>query len=88
MKFLAVSHNTGDPTPYLAAESARSNELLASGVFNEFLLKADWSGAVILVDADDSATARAAVDSLPLVANGVTSFELTEVIEPPRVGGV
>lgn len=46
------------------------------------LLKADWSGAVLLLRAADLAAAREAVGSLPLVANRITSFELTEVITP------
>jgi hypothetical protein len=46
------------------------------------LLKADWTGAVRLLRVADRAAARDAVDSLPLVVNGVTSFELTEVIAP------
>ena len=83
MKFLAVSTNTGDPTAFLEAEMARTAELQASGVFERVLLKADWSGAVILVEAAGPDEARAAVDSLPMVVNKVTSFDLTPVIEPP-----
>lgn len=83
MLFLAVSHNVADPRPYLEAEGARSAELQKSGVFERVLVKADWSGAVILLNAKDAGEARAAVESLPLVVNGVTTFELTSVIEPP-----
>jgi hypothetical protein len=83
MKFLAVSNNTGDPTPYFASEEARTAELVAAGLFTQVLLKADWSGAVIMVEADDPTAARAAVDSLPLVASGITSFEPTPVIDLP-----
>ncbi len=83
MKFLAVSKNVADPSPYLEAEGARTAELQRSGVFERVLLKADWSGAVILISANDAHEARAALDSLPLVANGVTRFELTPVVEPP-----
>ena len=83
MKFLAVSHNMSDPTRFVDAEAARAAELQALGVFQGFYLKADWSGAVILVAAPDEDRARAALDSLPLVINGITSFELTHIIEPP-----
>jgi hypothetical protein len=83
MKFLAVSQNLADPSPYLEAEGARTAELQESGVFERVLLKADWTGAVVLINADDAGQARAAVDSLPLVVNGVTRFELTPVVEPP-----
>jgi hypothetical protein len=83
MMFLAVSQNVGDPTPYLAAENARMEELQHTGVVEQMLLKADWSGAVLLLRAADHAAARDAVDSLPLVTSGITRFELTEVISPP-----
>jgi len=46
-----------------------------------FLLKADRSGAVLLLEATDSTTAQAAVDSLPLVAHGITRFALTPLVE-------
>ena len=67
MMFLAVSQNVGDPTPYLAAEDARMQELQQTGVVEQMLLKADWSGAVLLLRAADQAAAREAVGSLPLV---------------------
>ena len=82
MMFLAVSQNVGDPAPYLAAEDARMQELQQAGVVEQMLLKADWSGAVLLLRAADHAAAREAVGSLPLVTNGITRFELTEVISP------
>jgi hypothetical protein len=82
MMFLAVSQNVGDPTPYLAAEDVRMQELRQTGVVEQMLLKADWSGAVLLLRAADHAAAREAVSSLPLVSNGITRFELTEVISP------
>lgn len=81
MKFLAVSTNTADPTPFLEAEGARIAQLRQSGVLERVLLKADRSGAVLLVGADDADEARAAVDSLPLVVNGVTRFEVTPLVE-------
>lgn len=87
MKVLAVSRNTGDPTPHLRAEAARMAELQQVGLVELTLLKADWSGAVLLLNTANLAAARQAVDSLPLVINGVTSFELTEVITPDSIAG-
>ena len=87
MMVLAVSHNTSDPTPHLQAEAARMAELQQAGLVELMLLKADWSGAVLLLRAADMAAAREAVGSLPLVANGITSFELTEVITPGSIPG-
>jgi hypothetical protein len=81
MFFLAESHNTGDSTPYLQAEGARMHELQQAGIVETVFLKADRSGAIVLLRADDAAAARDALGSLPLVANGITSFgEFTEVI--------
>jgi hypothetical protein len=82
MMVLAVSSNTGDPTPHLQVEAARMAELQKAGLVELMLLKADWSGVVLLMRTADLAAARAALDSLPLVSNGLTSFELTEVITP------
>jgi len=83
MKILAISSNSGDPTPHIAAEIARTGELVDAGVVERVLLKADRSGAVLVLEVPDVAAARAAVDSLPLVARGLTRFELTEVIDAP-----
>lgn len=87
MLVLAVSHNTGDPSPYLAAEATRMAELQQAGQVELMLLKADCSGAVLLLRTSDLPAARAAVDSLPLATNGITSFELTEVIASGSVPG-
>ena len=52
------------------------------------LLKADRSGAIILLRTADAAAARDALSSLPLVANGIASFgELTEVISAGEARG-
>ena len=83
MKVLAISTNTGDPTPHLEAEGAAVADLVQRGVARWVLVKADWSGAVLLLDVPDEATARATVDALPIAAAGLTGFVLTEVMEPP-----
>lgn len=86
MFFLAESHNTGDSTPYLQAEGARMRELQQAGVVETVFLKADRSGAIVLLRAADAAAARDALSSLPLVANGITSFsEFTEVISAAEI---
>jgi len=88
MLFLAESHNTGDPISYLQAEGARIHELQQAGIVETVLLKADRSGAIILLRAADAAAARDALSSLPLVANGITSFgEFTEVISSGEARG-
>jgi len=82
------SHNTGDPTPYLQAEEARIAELQQAGIVETLLLKADQSGAIVVLRAVDAAAARDALSSLPLVANGITSFgEFTEVVSVAEARG-
>ena len=85
MMVLAVSRNTGDPAAHLQAETARMAELQQAGLVELMLLKADWSGVVLLLRTSDLTAARAAVESLPLVTHGITSFELTEIITPGSV---
>ena len=80
MLFLAESHNTGDITQYLEAETARIGELMRAGIVETVLVKADQSGAFLLVRSADLASAHDAVESLPLAAHGLTSVEFTEVI--------
>jgi hypothetical protein len=80
MLFLAESRNTGDIAPYLEDEGARVGELQKAGILEMVLLKADQSGAFLLTRADDLATARDAIESLPLAAHGLTTVEFTEVI--------
>jgi hypothetical protein len=82
VKFVAISTNIGDPSPHIAAEGARIDELVNEGVIERVLLKADWSGAVLILDAPDEHLARSAVDSLPIAAHGLTQFILTPVLDP------
>ncbi len=83
MKVLAISTNTGNTAAYLAEEGARVDDLVRQGVVQWVLLKADWSGAAMLLDVSDVATARATVEALPLASHQLTSFHLTPVVEPP-----
>lgn len=83
MKFLAVSTNVADPRPYIEAETDRMGDLMAEGVVEIVYPKADWSGAVVIVEAADEATAQDRLGTLPLVQNHVTTFELTSLFVPP-----
>jgi len=83
MKFVAVTSNHGDPQPYLTAEAGRTRELAGQGTLETLLLKADWSGAVMVLDAPDPSAARAALETLPLVEAGVSDYDLIEVVPPP-----
>jgi muconolactone delta-isomerase len=86
MKVLAVSHNSADPTPQVEDELRRVAELQRSGVIEEIWLKADRSGAVVVLDCDDADDARRQLSTLPLVENGVTSFDVTELVPIPTEG--
>ncbi|GAA2149146.1 hypothetical protein FHX52_2733 [Humibacillus xanthopallidus] len=87
MKVLAISTNTGDTRAYLADEGARVEDLTRQGVVERVLLKADWSGAMLLLEVPDLETARATVKALPIAAHGLARFDLTPVVEPPAQGG-
>ena len=81
MKFLAVSTNTKDVSPFLAAEAERIEELRAAGILTGGWVKADFSGAVLVLECADAADATAALETLPIVINDATSFELIEVVD-------
>jgi muconolactone delta-isomerase len=81
--YLAISTNTGDPSSLFEAEGARMAELVSSGAVEHVWLKADWSGAVLVLASDDEEEARALVDSLPIARAGLTRFDLTPVLGPP-----
>ena len=81
MTFLAVSTNTKDVSPFIAAEVQRIEELRAAGTITGGWVKADFSGAVLVLECADAAEATAALGTLPIVINDATSFELIEVVD-------
>jgi hypothetical protein len=87
MKFVAESHNTGDPSTLIAEESEGMARLQQQGLVERVMLKADWSGAILIMEAPDRVTAQDAADALPLSRHGITSFTLTEVIDPAEAMG-
>lgn len=81
MKIIAVAHRSEehkpeDFTPHLAAEVDRALELFAGETFREIYSRADGKGAIIVLEADDEAKAREALDSLPLAEKGLLSFDV------------
>ena len=58
------------------AEARRVWELYQGDVLREVYFRADSPNGVLLFEAPDVAAARAAVDSLPLVAAGLIDFDL------------
>jgi hypothetical protein len=83
MKVLAISNNTGDPTPHIPDEMQRIAELQAGGVIEQLYLKADRSGAVIMLETESAEEAERQLATLPLVQSGLTRFEVTELMPPP-----
>ena len=81
MRFLAVSTNTKDVSPFLAAEARRVNELRAAGTITGARVKADFSGAALILECADAAEAAAALNTLPIAATDATGIVLTEIID-------
>ena len=85
MKYHAVSTNTKDVSPFIAAEVQRVAELQAAGTIKDIWLKSDFSGAVVILECSDEAEATAAHNTLPMVINEATTFVLTEIVDPDSV---
>jgi hypothetical protein len=81
MKFLVVSTNTKDVSPIIAAEFQRTDELRAAGTITGGWAKADFSGAVLVLECADAAEATAVLGTLPTVINDATDFVLTEIVD-------
>jgi muconolactone delta-isomerase len=81
MKFLAVSTNTRDVTPYLAEEGQRVAELQSAGTVTNIWLKADFSGAVIVLECASKDEAEAVLGTFPIARHGATTIELTALAD-------
>ncbi len=81
MKVLALGRDTApadDPrfAELRPAEARRAWELYQADVLREIYFRADRPNGVLVFEVPDVAAARAAVDSLPLVAAGLIDFDL------------
>jgi hypothetical protein len=81
MKVLALGHDVvAQDDPRFAelrpAEARRAWELYQADVLREIYFRSDSPNGVLLFEVPDLAAARAAVDSLPLVAAGLIDFDL------------
>ena len=85
MKYLVVSTNTKDVSPFIAAETQRIAELQAAGTITGVWLKSDFSGAVLMLECADQAEATAVLNTLPIVINDATTFVLTPIVDPGAV---
>jgi hypothetical protein len=62
--------------PLLKPESLRAWELYAAGTFRWLLSRGDTRGVVAMIEAKDLAEAQSAVDSLPLVKEGMLHTQI------------
>ncbi len=68
------------------AEARRAWELQQDDVLREVYFRADRANGVLVFEVPDVAAARAAVDSLPLVAAGLIDFDLVPLRPYPGYG--
>ena len=81
MRFLAhaVTVPGANPASYEAAETARINTLIDTGVVEQCYVAADHSGAYIVLNAVDAEAAAAHVETLPMVHAGLLTFTVVEL---------
>jgi hypothetical protein len=91
MKIIAIGEDTpnvgpDDFAPHLDAEARRVWELQQEGVIREMYFRADRPDAVIVLECADLDAARAALDTLPLVREGLIAFSLIPLRPYPGLG--
>ncbi len=85
MKILALEQEMPGVTadrfqPLLRAEAAHLYQLVQSGIVREAYFRADRHDAVLVLECADLGQAQAALDTLPLVAAHLITFELIPLI--------
>jgi muconolactone delta-isomerase len=88
MKILALEHELPGATAeqfqrHARAEAARAWELHQQGLIRELYFRADRAEAVLVLECEDVAAAQRVVDSLPLVEQGLITFELIPLAAYP-----
>ena len=81
MKIIAIEKEvpgliSADFQPHLEAEAKRAWELTQSGVIHEMHFRTDACEAVLNLECSDEQEARDALATLPLVREGLISFEV------------
>jgi hypothetical protein len=69
--------------PHLRAEAAQAWELYQAGVFREMYFRQDWPGAVLILECTDVEQAREVLNTLPLVQEGLISFDIIPLLPYP-----
>ena len=62
--------------PHLKAEAIRVWELYQAGLIRELYFRQDWPGGVLILECKDLTEANEALNSLPLVTEGLIDFEV------------
>lgn len=88
MKILALEQEIPDVTaaefkPYLQAEAARAWELYLAGVFRELYFREDRHAAVLIMECANIDEANEVLNTLPLVKEGLITFELIPLAPYP-----
>ena len=88
MKILAIEKETPGTTdrqfaPLLRQEAERGWDLYQSGVIRELYFRADREEAVLILECQDLEEASRVLESLPLVKNGLISFDLIPLMPYP-----
>jgi muconolactone delta-isomerase len=88
MKILAIEKEVPgvkdeDFTPHLKAEAAKAWELYQAGIVRELYFRADWPGAVLVLECTGVEEARRVLNSLPLVRERLVDFDIVPLVPYP-----
>jgi hypothetical protein len=81
MKIIAIERETPGATaeqfqPHLRAEAMQAWRLYQTGVIREWYFSQDAHCAVLMLECDDADEARQALNTLPLVREGLITFDI------------
>ncbi len=84
MRFLvhAAVQPGSDAMPLLPAETARVQELISAGTAEQSYIRADHTGAYIVINAPDLAAAQEVMQTLPMAKAGFLDFTYVELVPP------
>ena len=84
MRFLvhAAVHPGADAMPLLPAETARVQELISDGTAEQAYVRADHTGAYLVINIADLAAADEVMQTLPMAKAGFLDFTFVELVPP------
>jgi hypothetical protein len=77
--FAAMLPGAADPAPYVQAETARVDELIAAGIAEHCYVTVDHSGAYLVVNTRDRTEAESVMQTLPMAQAGLLEFTFVEL---------